>query len=220
MSISPFSPPSPPPSLPSSSSSRWRRNAVRWDAFVSSKGGESNDHPSHVTCPSPNPPHNYPSFPASICFLEMTSSSKSFLFPLHHHRIHRRGCSANTKPDAAGWCQADGSIEVTSDTDVPPGAALKSYYDVSARGSRLGRTMSFMTAVWCEMLRAYTVRRRKRRRRKRGKKKKIHSISTTVVIIAVTTNSTSTPPPPLLPFAVGEVVFVFFFFFFFVALCR
>lgn len=49
-------------------------------------------------------------------------------------------CDAHTE---TGWCVS---------------AMPKDYYSVVARGSRQGRTMSFLAAVFCESLRAYTVR--------------------------------------------------------------
>lgn len=46
-----------------------------------------------------------------------------------------------------GWC-------------IPPDRSLVpvSYTWVNARGSQIGTTQTFITAVYCEMLRAYTVR--------------------------------------------------------------
>lgn len=72
---------------------------------------------------------------------------------------YSNGCGTGTKPmPTFGWCMPDGSTHLDEHDLKPIGAAPKDYQDVSARGSRLARTQSFITAVWCEMLRAYTVR--------------------------------------------------------------
>eukprot|EP00922_Rhytidocystis_sp_ex-Travisia-forbesii_P020428 GHVS01030061.1.p1 GENE.GHVS01030061.1~~GHVS01030061.1.p1 ORF type:complete len:1268 (+),score=170.67 GHVS01030061.1:216-4019(+) len=73
-------------------------------------------------------------------------------------QAYTAGCSPGTTPDPnLGWCMPSGDVPVKSG-DTPPGATPKDYTDVSARGSRIARTQSFITAVWCEMLRAYSVR--------------------------------------------------------------
>eukprot|EP00070_Physeter_catodon_P036384 XP_028343278.1 uncharacterized protein LOC112062998 [Physeter catodon] len=68
------------------------------------------------------------------------------------------GCPPEVDTAPNGFCMPKSTTTVTSSNDTPLGAAGKDYYDVSARGARMGRTCSFITAVWCEMLRAYTVR--------------------------------------------------------------
>lgn len=76
----------------------------------------------------------------------------------HIRNIMKKGCTGNVTKDEYGWCmpRAD-AIALGKDSEVP-GAFKKGFDDVSSRGSKRGRTMAFITAVWCEMLRAYTVR--------------------------------------------------------------
>ncbi|EPT25301.1 P-type ATPase4, putative [Toxoplasma gondii ME49] len=69
------------------------------------------------------------------------------------------GCPEGVDTDSeTGFCMPKAGTKVSSATDTPKGSAPKDYFDVSARGAKMGRTCSFITAVWCEMLRAYTVR--------------------------------------------------------------
>ncbi|PFH31327.1 putative P-type ATPase4 [Besnoitia besnoiti] len=69
------------------------------------------------------------------------------------------GCPPGVDVDATtGFCMPKAGTTVRSHADTPLGAASRDYFDVSARGAKMGRTCSFITAVWCEMLRAYTVR--------------------------------------------------------------
>eukprot|EP01068_Selenidium_serpulae_P017219 Selendium_serpulae@DN6362_c0_g1_i1.p1 len=59
--------------------------------------------------------------------------------------------AAELELDFAGLCD-------TNEQGWCVTAAPKNHYSVVARGSRQGRTMSFLAAVFCESLRAYTVR--------------------------------------------------------------
>lgn len=68
------------------------------------------------------------------------------------------GCPGDVERHSSGFCMPKAGTTVSSSSETPKGAAPRDYYDVSARGARMGRTSSFITAVWCEMLRAYTVR--------------------------------------------------------------
>eukprot|EP00921_Rhytidocystis_pertsovi_P021390 GHVQ01034169.1.p1 GENE.GHVQ01034169.1~~GHVQ01034169.1.p1 ORF type:complete len:1339 (-),score=193.81 GHVQ01034169.1:3291-7307(-) len=80
--------------------------------------------------------------------------------PLAITEAYTQGCGPGTIPMADGrsWCMPDGLVPVDGTDGDPVGAAPLDYMTVSARGSRIARTQSFITAVWCEMLRAYTVR--------------------------------------------------------------
>ncbi|CDR94458.1 P-type ATPase4, putative [Babesia bigemina] len=60
--------------------------------------------------------------------------------------------------DEHGWFRPKSGITVKGREDTPFGAAPHGYFDITARKSTQARTISFITAVWCEMLRAYTVR--------------------------------------------------------------
>ncbi|KAF8822081.1 putative P-type ATPase4, partial [Cardiosporidium cionae] len=66
------------------------------------------------------------------------------------------GCGANLVNDSRGWCLPRADTLAPSNGAAPEGAALLSYFSVAARGTERARTMSFITAVWSEMLRAYT----------------------------------------------------------------
>lgn len=69
------------------------------------------------------------------------------------------GCPSDVATDPkTGFCMPAAGTTVSSSSETPKGAAPRDYFDVSARGAKMGRTCSFITAVWCEMLRAYTVR--------------------------------------------------------------
>lgn len=71
----------------------------------------------------------------------------------------QQACPSSLIRDERGWCRPpDRTIWEGGAEPVPLGLMSSSYYDVGSRGSRMGRTCSFVTAVWCEMLRAYTVR--------------------------------------------------------------
>ncbi|KAL8425909.1 hypothetical protein ACSSS7_008277 [Eimeria intestinalis] len=68
-------------------------------------------------------------------------------------------CPDSLERDARGWCRAKAKTSWKGGSSpVPLGLLPNDYYDVGSRGSRMGRTSSFISAVWCEMLRAYTVR--------------------------------------------------------------
>ncbi|CRG95888.1 non-SERCA-type Ca2+-transporting P-ATPase, putative [Plasmodium gallinaceum] len=72
--------------------------------------------------------------------------------------IMKNGCSGNVKEDSLGWCMPLDSARATGKDDEIPGILKKGFEDIASRGSKRGRTMAFISAVWCEMLRAYTVR--------------------------------------------------------------
>ncbi|CRH03767.1 non-SERCA-type Ca2+-transporting P-ATPase, putative [Plasmodium relictum] len=72
--------------------------------------------------------------------------------------IMKNGCSGDVKEDSLGWCMPSDKARATGKDDDIPGILKKGYEDIAARGSKRGRTMAFISAVWCEMLRAYTVR--------------------------------------------------------------
>ncbi|GFE54175.1 hypothetical protein BaOVIS_015790 [Babesia ovis] len=59
--------------------------------------------------------------------------------------------------DPDGWIRPKEGVKMVGNNPVI-GAAPAGYFDITARKSTQARTMSFITAVWCEMLRAYTVR--------------------------------------------------------------
>lgn len=69
-----------------------------------------------------------------------------------------KGCTGNLEADKYHWCMPKNNARASSKDDKIEGTLPKGYEDVAARGSKRGRTMAFITAVWCEMLRAYTVR--------------------------------------------------------------
>ncbi|KAK1935987.1 putative P-type ATPase4 [Babesia divergens] len=60
--------------------------------------------------------------------------------------------------DEDGWFRPKSWVIIADKNDTPLGAARHGYLGITARKSTQARTMSFVTAVWCEMLRAYTVR--------------------------------------------------------------
>lgn len=67
-------------------------------------------------------------------------------------------CPAPLIRDERGWCRPpDRTLWRGGDEPEPLGLMANHYYDVGSRGARMGRTCSFISAVWCEMLRAYTV---------------------------------------------------------------
>ncbi|OEH74329.1 hypothetical protein cyc_04291 [Cyclospora cayetanensis] len=71
----------------------------------------------------------------------------------------KNGCPDNLIRDQRGWCRPpDRTLWNGNNDAVPLGLIGHNYYDVGSRGARMGRTCSFISAVWCEMLRAYTVR--------------------------------------------------------------
>ncbi|KAL8427455.1 hypothetical protein Efla_003902 [Eimeria flavescens] len=71
----------------------------------------------------------------------------------------KKGCPKPLITDERGWCRPpDRTLWNGGSQPVPLGLLPSDYYDVGSRGSRMGRTSSFISAVWCEMLRAYTVR--------------------------------------------------------------
>ncbi|GIX62825.1 P-type ATPase4, putative [Babesia caballi] len=67
----------------------------------------------------------------------------------HQHALER---------DENGWFRPKAGTTVRGSSDTPLGAAPHGFHDITARKSTQARTLSFITAVWCEMLRAYTVR--------------------------------------------------------------
>lgn len=68
------------------------------------------------------------------------------------------GCSGDLTPDENGWCRPKDNKTSDGYNDELEGILKKGFEDVTAKGSKRGRTMAFISAVWCEMLRAYTVR--------------------------------------------------------------
>lgn len=75
-------------------------------------------------------------------------------------------CPSPLIRDDQGWCRQPDKIKWGGGSEpVPLGLMSNDYYDVGSRGSRMGRTCSFISAVWCEMLRAYTVSNREQQRR-------------------------------------------------------
>lgn len=71
-----------------------------------------------------------------------------------------QSCPEGLDVDALGWCRPKENGGWDSEQSADPfGGISSTHLDVSSRGARMGRTASFVTAVWCEMLRAYTVRR-------------------------------------------------------------
>ncbi|ANQ06387.1 P-type ATPase [Plasmodium coatneyi] len=73
--------------------------------------------------------------------------------------IMQNGCPGDLETDEYGWCKPKENISVNAkDDNLPPGVFRKNFEDVASKGSKRGRTMAFISAVWCEMLRAYTVR--------------------------------------------------------------
>lgn len=60
--------------------------------------------------------------------------------------------------DENGWFRPKAGTVIQNSKDIPVGAAHHGFHGVTARKSTQARTMSFVTAVWVEMLRAYTVR--------------------------------------------------------------
>ncbi|KAL8449364.1 hypothetical protein Emag_003654 [Eimeria magna] len=71
-----------------------------------------------------------------------------------------KGCPEGLESDARGWCRAkEKTVWRGGSSPVPLGLLPNDYYDVGSRGSRMGRTSSFISAVWCEMLRAYTLQK-------------------------------------------------------------
>lgn len=71
----------------------------------------------------------------------------------------RQDCPSPLIRDERGWCRPpDRTLWKGGDEPEPLGLMANHYYDVGSRGARMGRTCSFISAVWCEMLRAYTVR--------------------------------------------------------------
>ncbi|VWU53283.1 non-SERCA-type Ca2+ -transporting P-ATPase, partial [Hepatocystis sp. ex Piliocolobus tephrosceles] len=72
--------------------------------------------------------------------------------------IMKTSCTDAFEVDDSGWCKPKAGIKVKDADEIVQGTIPRSYEDVTALGSKRGRTMAFITAVWCEMLRAYTVR--------------------------------------------------------------
>ncbi|CAA9990158.1 P-type ATPase, putative [Plasmodium knowlesi strain H] len=73
--------------------------------------------------------------------------------------IMEDGCPGDLETDEYGWCRPKSNIYVSGkDHELPHGVFRKNFEDVASKGSKRGRTMAFISAVWCEMLRAYTVR--------------------------------------------------------------
>ncbi|EKX73709.1 p-type ATPase family member protein [Theileria equi strain WA] len=60
--------------------------------------------------------------------------------------------------DQDGWVKPLKTQTIPSNPDQLYGAAPPGFYDITGRKTIQARTISFITAVWCEMLRAYTVR--------------------------------------------------------------
>lgn len=69
-----------------------------------------------------------------------------------------KGCPDPLLKDELGWCRpADRGLWEGGDNIAPLGLMPNKYFDVSSRGAKMARTCSFISAVWCEMLRAYSV---------------------------------------------------------------
>ncbi|KAI4835643.1 non-SERCA-type Ca2 -transporting P-ATPase [Plasmodium brasilianum] len=73
-------------------------------------------------------------------------------------RIMQNGCPDDIAVDEYGWCRPALDTKVKGKEDIIQGAFRKNYEDVASKGSKRGRTIAFISGVWCEMLRAYTVR--------------------------------------------------------------
>ncbi|KJP86649.1 potassium/sodium efflux P-type ATPase, fungal-type [Plasmodium fragile] len=72
--------------------------------------------------------------------------------------IMQYGCSDDVEKDQYGWCKPKKNTYVKGKDEQIAGVFRKNFEDVASKGSKRGRTMAFISAVWCEMLRAYTVR--------------------------------------------------------------
>ncbi|SCN59014.1 non-SERCA-type Ca2+-transporting P-ATPase, putative [Plasmodium chabaudi adami] len=72
--------------------------------------------------------------------------------------IMQNGCFGDLQTDEYGWCKPSSSATAESSDDHVKGAFNRHFEDISSKGSKRGRTIAFISAVWCEMLRAYTVR--------------------------------------------------------------
>ncbi|KAK2195714.1 bifunctional P-type ATPase [Babesia duncani] len=68
--------------------------------------------------------------------------------------------SPELEKDENGWYKSKTSQVVGKDTEKSKlvGVSPRGYYEINSRKAMQARTISFITAVWCEMLRAYTVR--------------------------------------------------------------
>ena len=85
------------------------------------------------------------------------SASSSFLLPSVAEDM-AKGCPESLLEDELGWCRPpDRGLWEGGDNASPFGLMPNKYFDVSSRGAKMARTCSFISAVWCEMLRAYTV---------------------------------------------------------------
>ncbi|VUC54779.1 non-SERCA-type Ca2+ -transporting P-ATPase, putative [Plasmodium berghei ANKA] len=67
-------------------------------------------------------------------------------------------CLGNLEEDEYGWCKPSSNVTAQSNNENINGTFNKHFEDISSKGSKRGRTIAFISAVWCEMLRAYTVR--------------------------------------------------------------
>ncbi|GAW82852.1 P-type ATPase4 [Plasmodium gonderi] len=76
----------------------------------------------------------------------------------HIRTIMEDGCPENLMQDDWGWCKPRDDATVRGKDDKIDGTFPKNFEDVASKGSKRGRTMAFISAIWCEMLRAYTVR--------------------------------------------------------------
>ncbi|CAD2087945.1 non-SERCA-type Ca2+ -transporting P-ATPase, putative [Plasmodium vinckei brucechwatti] len=72
--------------------------------------------------------------------------------------IMQNGCLNDLQTDEYGWCKPPSDATAESNDQHVKGAFNRHFEDVSSKGSKRGRTIAFISAVWCEMLRAYTVR--------------------------------------------------------------
>ncbi|EDL46865.1 P-type ATPase4, putative [Plasmodium vivax] len=72
--------------------------------------------------------------------------------------IMEDGCPDYLEEDDFGWCKPKEDTLVKEKEENIAGVFRKNFEDVASKGSKRGRTMAFISAVWCEMLRAYTVR--------------------------------------------------------------
>ncbi|VTZ75338.1 P-type ATPase HAD superfamily, subfamily IC [Plasmodium yoelii] len=72
--------------------------------------------------------------------------------------IMQDGCLGNLEEDEYGWCKPPSNVTAQSNDEHINGTFNKHFEDISSKGSKRGRTIAFISAVWCEMLRAYTVR--------------------------------------------------------------
>ncbi|SBT78701.1 non-SERCA-type Ca2+-transporting P-ATPase, putative [Plasmodium ovale] len=72
--------------------------------------------------------------------------------------IMQNGCPEHLMEDTYGWCKPKDNTRAKGANDKIEGAFHKHFEDIASKGSKRGRTIAFISGVWCEMLRAYTVR--------------------------------------------------------------